>query len=93
MAINELIEEHFPKIEKTIFDYVSNVLQNGKEDFHSVDDVYESVGEILLDVASDAKKSEDDVMKFCQLILKSYGRFVPVMSLCPVCEKHVFCLL
>lgn len=80
MAINSLIEEHFPKIEKTIFDYVSDVLHNGKEYFNSVDDVFESVGEILLDVSVDSKKSEGEVLQFCQQILDSYGRFVSPTS-------------
>ena len=76
MAINELIEEHFPKIEKTIFDYVASVLENGKADFRSVDDVFESVGEILLDVSGETKNSEEEVMQFCKKILKAYARYV-----------------
>lgn len=76
MAINELIEQHFPKIEKTIFDYVASVLENGKTDFNSVDDVFESVGEILLDVSGETKNSVKEVMAFCKKILDAYGRYV-----------------
>lgn len=76
MAINELIQEHFPKIEKTIFDYVSSVLENGKEDFNCVDDVYESVGEILLDVSGEAQNSEQEIFDFCTKVLKACGGYV-----------------
>lgn len=86
MAINELIRQHFPKIEKTIFEYVASVLENGKADFDSVDDVFESVGEILLDVSGEAQNSEEEVMEFCQKILDTCGRFVsPILvSMSPV---------
>lgn len=76
MAINEIIDQHFPKIEKTIFEYVSNVLENGKADFRSVDDVFESVGEVLLDVAGEKQSSEQEVLQFCQEVLNAYGGYV-----------------
>lgn len=72
MAITEIINRNFPCIESTIFDYVSSVLKNGKEDFDSLEEVYESVGEILLDI-SDGQKSEEDVKRICEELYKALG--------------------
>lgn len=72
MAVTDIINSNFPSIESTIFDYVSSVLNNGKEDFESLDEVYESVGEILLDI-SDGKKSEDDIKTICEELYEALG--------------------
>ena len=72
MAVTDIINSNFPSIESTIFDYVSSVLKNGKEDFDSLDEVYESVGEILLDI-SDGKKSEDDIKDICEQLYEALG--------------------
>ena len=62
-----------------IFDYVSSVLENGKSDFESHHDVYESVGEILLNV-SNGEKTEQDVLQICQQILDAYERYFVSLS-------------
>lgn len=72
MAVTDIINSNFPSIESTIFDYVSSVLKNGKEDFDSLDEVYESVGEILLDI-SDGQKSEEDIKLICEELYEALG--------------------
>lgn len=72
MAVTDIINSNFPSIESTIFDYVSSVLKNGKEDFDSLDEVYESVGEILLDI-SDGRKSEEDIKIICEELYEALG--------------------
>lgn len=72
MAVAPLIKKNFPQIDKDIFDYVSNVLANGSEDFVTADDVFESVGELLLDVSD---KSEEDILRFCQTLLQTLHKY------------------
>ena len=55
----QLIKEAFPKINEDIYSYVESVLESSGEDFENEDDVYEAIGEVLLDL--ETNKSEDDV--------------------------------
>lgn len=76
--ISEILEKNFPQIETCVFDYVSSVLNNGKDDFTDSDDVFESVGEILLDV-SDGKLDEDGIKTICQKIFTIIQGYVFIM--------------
>ena len=46
---------------------VAGVLENGNEDFHSCEDVYEAVGPILESSCS-SETMHDDIMEVCQSI-------------------------
>lgn len=72
MAVAPIINSHFPQIDVDIFNYISNVLTNGQDDFESIDEVFESIGEILLNV-SDGKRTEDDVRSIC-------GKFLAALN-------------
>ncbi len=54
-----LIKDAFPKINEDIYSYVESVLESSADDFESEEDVYEAIGEVLLDL--ETNKSEDDV--------------------------------
>jgi ATP-binding cassette, subfamily F, member 3 len=55
----QLIKEAFPKINDDIYSYVESVLESSADDFENEEDVYEAIGEVLLDLETD--KSEEDV--------------------------------
>ena len=70
MAVGAIIQQHFPEMDSDIFNYVSSVLVD-PTDFDSSDDIFESVGEILLDISG---KTEKDVKQICDKLLKAMKR-------------------
>lgn len=48
--------------------YVQDVLKNGADDFQDAEEVYDAVGEVLLQVSLD--KTEDDIWNICAQLLK-----------------------
>ncbi|KAI1301692.1 ATP-binding cassette sub-family F member 3 [Halotydeus destructor] len=69
MALTALIQQHFPQMDSDIFHYVNSVLNDGHEDFTSADEIFDSVGEILVDISSD--KTETEIKKVCEALLKA----------------------
>lgn len=63
--ISTILAGSFPGIDTSIAQYVESVLENEKDDFDSRDDVFEAIGEILLDV-SDGSRTESDILDICQ---------------------------
>ena len=67
IIINEIIRKNFPSIDSDIISYLDSVFDNAKDDFESTEEIFESVGEILMDVCQ-GEKNEDEVRKICQQI-------------------------
>ncbi len=63
--ISTILAATFPGIDTSIAQYVESVLENEKDDFDSKDDIFEAIGEILLDV-SDGSRTESDILDICQ---------------------------
>lgn len=70
--IKDIIQKNFPSIDSDIFTYLQSVLDNGKDDFESMEEVFESVGEILLDVSEG--KDEQDIRNICQQFFDHLSR-------------------
>ena len=62
-ACSDLIKTTFPNIDEDILNYVEGVLESTCEDLETVDDVYDGIGEVLMDMDQD--KTEDEVRKIC----------------------------
>ena len=62
-ACSDLIKTTFPSIDEDILNYVEGVLESTCEDLETVDDVYDGIGEVLMDMDQD--KTEDEVRKIC----------------------------
>ena len=67
IVINDIIRKNFPSIDSDIISYLDSVFDNAKDDFESTEEVFESVGEILMDVCQ-GEMNEDEVRKICQQI-------------------------
>ena len=67
IIINDIIRKNFPSIDSDIISYLDSVFDNAKDDFESTEEIFESVGEILMDVCQ-GEKNEDEVRKICQQI-------------------------
>jgi len=67
---SQLIKKSFPNINNDISDYVESVLEMSSDDFDSVDDVYDAVGEVLHEVEMD--KSEDFIRDVCAKLLDMF---------------------
>nr|QTW43718.1 ABCF3 [Eurytemora affinis] len=63
----KLIKKSFPNLNDDIYAYLESVLENATEDIETVEDVYEAVGEVLMDVEED--KTEEDILEVCNSIL------------------------
>uniref|UniRef100_A0A336K328 ATP-binding cassette sub-family F member 3 n=1 Tax=Culicoides sonorensis TaxID=179676 RepID=A0A336K328_CULSO len=63
----ELLKKSFPKIEGELQDYVSSILENGSDEFESSDEIYDAIGGILHEVATD--KSENEIKSLCEQFL------------------------
>ena len=71
----QLIREKYPGIDNDIQQYLETVLASTCEDMNSIEDIFDGIGEILLDV--DQSKTEDEVRDLCtQLanIIKPEGK-------------------
>ncbi|VVC28242.1 ABC transporter-like,P-loop containing nucleoside triphosphate hydrolase,AAA+ ATPase domain,ABC- [Cinara cedri] len=60
------IKSEFPLIDIEMFQYIQGVLENGIEDFHDSEDIYEAIGEVLQEIAN---KSESDIRGICSKLL------------------------
>ncbi|XP_075794233.1 ATP-binding cassette sub-family F member 3 [Pelodiscus sinensis] len=61
----EILRSEFPELDGELFAYVTGILHSGSEDFESVDDLFEAVGELLQEVSRDSKDDED-IRDICQ---------------------------
>ncbi|XKL66256.1 hypothetical protein PGB90_009676 [Kerria lacca] len=64
----DYIKTLFPVIDDEMFRYIDGVLENGSEDFQSEEEIYEAIGEVLLQL--DDSKSESDIKNICGKICK-----------------------
>ncbi|KAM4693782.1 ATP-binding cassette sub-family F member 3 [Discoglossus pictus] len=55
----EILRSEFPQLDTELFQYVTDVLDSGRADFESENDLFEAVGELLQDVSGDSKDDED----------------------------------
>ncbi|XP_001946527.2 ATP-binding cassette sub-family F member 3 [Acyrthosiphon pisum] len=62
----DFIKTEFPSIDIEMFQYIEGVLQNGIEDFHDSEDIFEAIGEVLQEIAN---KSESDIRGICSKLL------------------------
>ena len=71
----QLIREKYPGIDNDIQQYLETVLASTCEDMNSIEDIFDGIGEILLDV--DQSKTEDEVRDLCTqlaIIIKPEGK-------------------
>ena len=69
----DLIRHHFTKIDDDIYDYIYNVLDDGKDDFQNGEEIFECLGEVFLNV-TEGNKNEDEIKDICDQLLKSLKR-------------------
>ncbi|XP_050543733.1 ATP-binding cassette sub-family F member 3 [Daktulosphaira vitifoliae] len=62
----DFIKSEFPCIDVEMSQYIEGVLENGIDDFHDTEDVFEAIGEVLLEIAN---KSESDIRVICSKLL------------------------
>ncbi|XP_015379543.1 PREDICTED: ATP-binding cassette sub-family F member 3 [Diuraphis noxia] len=62
----DFIKTEFPSIDVEMFQYIEGVLQNGIEDFHDSEDIFEAIGEVLQEIAN---KTESDIRGICSKLL------------------------
>lgn len=62
----DFIKTEFPSIDIEMFQYIEGVLQNGIEDFHDSEDIFEAIGEVLQEIAN---KTESDIRGICSKLL------------------------
>ncbi|XP_053566308.1 ATP-binding cassette sub-family F member 3 [Bombina bombina] len=55
----DILRNEFPQLDSELLQYVTDVLDSGRSDFESEDDLFEAVGELLQDVSGDTKDDED----------------------------------
>ncbi|KAK8780432.1 hypothetical protein V5799_018231 [Amblyomma americanum] len=67
-AVEDVLSDAFPDIDEDLFDYLEGVLDGGKEDFSTCDEVYDAVGEMLLEIAGDTK-DENEIREICARLL------------------------
>ncbi|KAL1417647.1 hypothetical protein MTO96_026694 [Rhipicephalus appendiculatus] len=67
-AVEDVLSDAFPDIDEDLFDYLEGVLDGGKEDFSTCEEVYDAVGEMLLQIAGDTK-DEDEIREICARLL------------------------
>lgn len=58
-----ILQREFPAIDNELKDYVEGVLTGSEEDFHTCDDIFDAVGDILQGI--DGEKSEESIRRLC----------------------------
>ncbi|XP_075426974.1 ATP-binding cassette sub-family F member 3 [Ascaphus truei] len=64
-TVEKILRSEFPQLDGELFQYVTDVLDSGRLDFESENDLFEAVGELLQDVSGDTKDDED-IRDICQ---------------------------
>lgn len=67
-AVEDVLIAAFPNIDEDLFDYLEGVLDGGKDDFATSDDVYDAVGEMLHQISEDSK-DENEIRDICSRLL------------------------
>jgi len=68
----KLIKESCPSINDDIYSYIEGVLTVGKDDFDDPDEIYDAIGELLMEV-SPASTSDERIRVICQTIWDNLG--------------------
>ncbi|XP_068137405.1 ATP-binding cassette sub-family F member 3 [Hyperolius riggenbachi] len=66
----EILRSEFPQLDAELFQYVTDVLDSGRSDFESENDLFEAVGELLQDVSGDTK-DDQDIKDICQRMYRT----------------------
>lgn len=61
----QILLERFPSIDEDLFQYVTDILESGSDDFESGEDIHDAVGSILAEVAGE----EGDIIDICNQLL------------------------
>ncbi|CAN7987411.1 unnamed protein product [Ixodes pacificus] len=67
-AVEDVLSDAFPDIDEDLFDYLEGVLDGGKDDFSTCDEVYEAVGEMFFEISGDSK-DENEIRDICARLL------------------------
>ncbi|RWS23365.1 ATP-binding cassette sub-family F member 3-like protein [Leptotrombidium deliense] len=67
--VTRIIGDLFPSIDEHLSAYITNVLDDSKDDFHSYEDIYECLGPVLIDIANEDQKKESDIMEICKKLM------------------------
>lgn len=68
-SADQVILSHFPDLDTCVFDYIQSVIDNGKDDFETAEDVHEFLGELLLENA-DGHKTKQEIKSICDQIFQ-----------------------
>ncbi|XP_020606555.1 ATP-binding cassette sub-family F member 3-like [Orbicella faveolata] len=63
----QILLERFPSIDDDLFQYVTDILESGSDDFESGEDIHDAVGSILTEVAGD--EGEEDIIDICNQLM------------------------
>ena len=66
---DQVIRSHFPDLDTCVFEYIHSVIDNGKEDFDSAEDVFDFLGDLLIENA-DGHKTRQEVRSICDQIFQ-----------------------
>ena len=68
--LEEIILFNFPSIDNNIYNYIFNILEDGKDDFEDKEQIFESLGEVFLNITEGGKK-EEEIKDICQQLFHS----------------------
>lgn len=63
-AYEEILTQCIPSIDEEIVDYVNGILEDSHDDFDDSDDIFDAIGEVLMQ--TDVSKSEDEIRQICK---------------------------
>ncbi|XP_078696551.1 ATP-binding cassette sub-family F member 3-like [Branchiostoma floridae x Branchiostoma belcheri] len=69
-ACSDILTKYFPSIDSELTDYIVGVLDSSAEDIQSSEDVYDAVGEMLLELSEEGT-GEDSVRDICLEMIKA----------------------
>lgn len=67
-SAGQVLLAHFPDLDTCVLDYIESVISNGTDDFDSGDDVFDFLGELLIENTD--VHSRQDVKEICHQIYK-----------------------
>ncbi|KAK2179244.1 hypothetical protein NP493_503g01030 [Ridgeia piscesae] len=59
----EILQSCFPALDEAVKEYVEGILTGGLDDFDTVEDLHEAIGNVLVEL--DPDKTQDDVLEIC----------------------------
>eukprot|EP00058_Branchiostoma_floridae_P025411 XP_002610901.1 hypothetical protein BRAFLDRAFT_126285 [Branchiostoma floridae] len=69
-ACSDILTKYFPSIDSELTDYIVGVLDSSAEDIHSTEDVYDAVGDMLLELSEEGT-GEDNIRDICLEMIKA----------------------